>query len=655
MDTNTPSQTQALGQEAVTASNARVRLYVPYDQRNEAKAAGARWDKENKTWYATSASLNPILEGFLQEPIPEAHTVPMEQFVSRASVVALENHGRRFEVTFGEYRAFSDAPSALEAAKDVHRAAVNNALYFCENPSAYESLGRPGSPTMPPQKVLADYPQFAERVSALRSARAPGQSTVQAPVEPEPLPAFVVSAPPEQLEQLKAAGAIYIRPLGVYCAPADKQEQLEPWRYSPPSAASSGGSDPQVAFALALQEAGLDVSAPVMDGKLHRCALLDGRRGNLDGAYKGYLDGVPAGFIQNHKTGLKMNWKMDVRSDAPAPSAYERRLLSAHTQLQAAHRAQAMEQSYEQAAHQAQQLWDSARPLEPGQPHPYLTKKMVQAHGLRVTERGDLLIPAHTVDGHISTVQIISKEEPHTKMFLKGGKKSGAFFTLGSLQSGSDYLMAEGYATAASLHEATGKTVVCAFDAGNLEACALALTERYPSSYLCLCADDDRYGTGNPGMEKAQAVAERVGAGLIAPQFVGAHGKPTDFNDMVHEQGASVVRAHVQTLFIDQKLESQARLLAHLRQDHPQLQVDTSKGAGTHTGKVVLKVPGFVVQQCSDGQLVVHEASRLERQPRLNSLCTLSYNEQRRATVSAWAHASTVNPRQPVRTQSPSL
>jgi phage/plasmid primase-like uncharacterized protein len=460
-------------------------------------------------------------------------------------------------------------------------------------------------------------------VAALRTS---ARTTGAPEPTPEQLPAFVISCQPEELDQVKAAGARYVKELGVYCAPVGKEAQLESWRYSPPSAAQGAGSDPQAAFALALQEAGLDVSAPLMDGKLHRCALADGKPGNLDGAYKGYLDGVPAGFIQNHKTGVKMNWKMDVRTDAPAPSGYARRLLSAYTQLQSAQRAQQMEDTYAQAAHSAQQQWDRARPLESTETHPYLTKKGVQSHGLRVNDKGDLLIPAHNAQGELCTLQIIAKEEPHTKLFLKGGKKAGAFFTVGTLTSGCDYLVAEGYATAATLHEATGKPVVCAFDAGNLHASVQALTERYPSSYPCICADDDRYGPTNTGWTKAQAVAQEFGTGLIVPQFLGTQGKPTDFNDMAHEQGSAAVRAHVQTQFIDQKLASQAVLLAHVERTHPDVLVDTSSGTGTHSGKVVLKVPGFVVQQCAEHHLVVHEASRLERQPRLNSQVHLRYD-----------------------------
>ena len=52
-------------------------------------------------------------------------------------------------------------------------------------------------------------------------------------------------------------------------------------------------------------------------------------------------------------------------------------------------------------------------------------------------------------------------------------------------------LLAEGYATAASVHQATRRPVAVCFDAGNLVHVAKALRERWPALPLLLCADDD--------------------------------------------------------------------------------------------------------------------------------------------------------------------
>jgi putative DNA primase/helicase len=109
-------------------------------------------------------------------------------------------------------------------------------------------------------------------------------------------------------------------------------------------------------------------------------------------------------------------------------------------------------------------------------------------------------------------------------------------------------LVAEGYATAASLHEATGYPVAVAFDAGNLQPVAKALWAANPDALLVLCGDDDagtQASTGrNPGREKASAAARVVKGVAVFPQGL-AQGA-TDFNDLHASAGLDAVRAQVQ-------------------------------------------------------------------------------------------------------------
>ena len=84
--------------------------------------------------------------------------------------------------------------------------------------------------------------------------------------------------------------------------------------------------------------------------------------------------------------------------------------------------------------------------------------------------------------------------------------------------------VAEGFATGASIHQATGHPVAVAFDAGNLEPVALALRQKLPAGVrLIICADDDRdteITTGcNPGRIKAQAAARAVRGFVALPTF----------------------------------------------------------------------------------------------------------------------------------------
>lgn len=203
------------------------------------------------------------------------------------------------------------------------------------------------------------------------------------------------------------------------------------------------------------------------------------------------------------------------------------------------------------AAAKALTLWESAPPCAE---HPYLTGKGVLAHGVRVFQgeltiggqncRGNLLIPLRDSVGTVRSLQFLTDDGQ--KRFLPGGAKQGHFFLIpGEACGPSRWLVCEGYATGASLHEATGLPVAVAFDAGNLLAVAKSLREQYPEAALVICADNDTATTGNPGLRKAADAARAVGGLLAAPVFADPH-TGTDFNDLHRAAGLEAVKAAVE-------------------------------------------------------------------------------------------------------------
>jgi len=103
-------------------------------------------------------------------------------------------------------------------------------------------------------------------------------------------------------------------------------------------------------------------------------------------------------------------------------------------------------------------------------------------------------------------------------------------------------------ATAASLHEATGHTVVVAFHAGNLGAVTVALRARYHGGRIVVCADDDHLTPGNPGRAHAIEAARTVGGAVAVPDF--GDDRPadaTDFNDLARLRGLSAVLTAIET------------------------------------------------------------------------------------------------------------
>jgi putative DNA primase/helicase len=101
----------------------------------------------------------------------------------------------------------------------------------------------------------------------------------------------------------------------------------------------------------------------------------------------------------------------------------------------------------------------------------------------------------------------------------------------------------EGFATGATVHEATGHAVAVAFDAGNLLPVANSLRRKFPNTIFIVCADDDYRTQGNPGITKAKLAAETVGALLAVPKFPGDRPEnATDFNDMASYSGLESVK-----------------------------------------------------------------------------------------------------------------
>jgi phage/plasmid primase-like uncharacterized protein/KaiC/GvpD/RAD55 family RecA-like ATPase len=193
------------------------------------------------------------------------------------------------------------------------------------------------------------------------------------------------------------------------------------------------------------------------------------------------------------------------------------------------------------AAKVAASEWDSA--TEDFTRVEYLARKRAKPYGVRAA--GDsLLIPARDIDGKLWSRQTI---DGAGKWFLDDGRIAGCFHVLGSLDGAKRALLCEGYATAATLHEATGLPVIMAFSAGNLEPVAKAVHARHPDLRLVICADDDYKRSDNPGLTKARAAAKAVDGILAVPKFgEGRPDKATDYNDLMFLRSLSEVKTQIE-------------------------------------------------------------------------------------------------------------
>ncbi|MFN7755715.1 MAG: DUF927 domain-containing protein [Holosporales bacterium] len=281
----------------------------------------------------------------------------------------------------------------------------------------------------------------------------------------------------------------------------------------------------------------------VTDGNIHRCDV-EGAGGKDDGAYLFHSNSPFSGGFQNHRD--TQGWKNWTVKNYQHFTAAERQHLA---QRYAETRRKVHEDRRRTrlaAAQQAAAEWKKANPAPAD--HPYLKRKGVQPHGLRLLGTA-LLMPLRDTAGMIHTHQrILPKklDNGNDKLLLKNGAKAGHFYLIG--EPGPVICMAEGFATAASVHEATGYPVIVAVDAGNLTPVAKALRKVHPDALLILAADDDHRTDGNPGITKASEAAAAVGGVFVAPDFSDAQRgeKDTDFNDMAALKGLEAVKAQIE-------------------------------------------------------------------------------------------------------------
>jgi putative DNA primase/helicase len=217
-------------------------------------------------------------------------------------------------------------------------------------------------------------------------------------------------------------------------------------------------------------------------------------------------------------TGRFGDWKLGIDAkvslDMPPLSDAERRRFAAGQKEQALLAQQVKQDKQREAASRALTIWEK---LPTDGYSPYLRRKKVVAFGIRFS-RDSVVIPVYKADGMLSGLQFIDAEG--NKKFLTGSAVEGAFHTIGTIKPDGFVMLAEGYATGASLYMAMGQQVPCviAFNANNLEPVALVLRDTYPDIKIVLCADNDDQTAGNPGLTKAVAAAKACNGKVVVPQ-----------------------------------------------------------------------------------------------------------------------------------------
>jgi putative DNA primase/helicase len=275
---------------------------------------------------------------------------------------------------------------------------------------------------------------------------------------------------------------------------------------------------------------------------------------------------VPNGYAENNRTKQVIRWKATGQHLSPEAKAD----LAGQAEQKRYARKQAEKELYEATA---KRMIEELRINNSGvKQTAYHKTKQIEATPGAPARNGDVLVPGYDVEGKLWTIQYI--KEDGTKRFAKNSRKHGCFHVVGAPNGAAAIqkiamspvvVIAEGYATAATLAKHRKVPILAAYDSGNLLSVATALHQRYPDKAIVIAGDDDHRIENNPGREKALAASEAVAGVAIFPRFTAEERAKgfSDFNDLAtqspevvsHQLDEAVQRVMEQNVVATRSLE----------------------------------------------------------------------------------------------------
>lgn len=355
---------------------------------------------------------------------------------------------------------------------------------------------------------------------------------------------YILAVPYEEREKAKALGAEWDKDGRFwYCQEAEKEKFFK-WdiKNIENKVKSDIPLNIEEEFLNRIKSAGVLENAVIADGQKHRISVEGDKGKEQSGFYVLHSDGVANGYFMNNRTGEEIKWNSKENSyNSMTPE--EKAEMKALCQARKAEREQEDKILTEKAE---KALYAKFMNREPINEHSYLTNKMVEAtQNIYAGNDSTITVPLYNVDGRLKSAQYIDADG--NKRFAKNTNKVGAFHIVegnaADLKSATSIIIAEGYATAASINEAVkepGLKVIAAMSANNLEHTVKAITEKYPAIKIVIAADNDiENKVGNIGLNAAKNVSEKYKNVTVAIPKI--HGKEVagDFNDIVSKRGLS--------------------------------------------------------------------------------------------------------------------
>lgn len=275
---------------------------------------------------------------------------------------------------------------------------------------------------------------------------------------------------------------------------------------------------PELQFRDAMLAAG--VTPPdelILDGQLRRFRT-DSKRTDRSGWYVGHADGIVTMIWGDWRQGIEQTIKATIKR--PYTVAEEMAHVARVAAAKAARDAERKKQN-QAAASTVDIIWSEGAAASPE--HPYLKRKGIQPHGAKITGDGRLMVPLFDDSGVLASLQYIDAEGG--KLYHPGGSVSNKFCIIGTLDVPGVLYVAEGYATAATIHEVSKRPVVVAYSASNLVPVTGTMRDLYGQQQdIVIVADNDASGVGQKYAEQACA---KYGVRMVMPPIQG------DANDYV--------------------------------------------------------------------------------------------------------------------------
>ena len=352
---------------------------------------------------------------------------------------------------------------------------------------------------------------------------------------------YILAVPYEEKDKAKALGAKWDKDGKFwYCQESEKDKFFQ-WDIK--NVENKVKSDIQLnieeEFLDRIKSARVLENTVIADGQKHRIAVEGDKGKEQSGFYVLHSDGVANGYFMNNRTGEEIRWTSKEHSMTPEEKAEMKTLYNAKK----AEREQADKILTDKAE---KALYAKFVNKETVSEHTYLSNKMIEpTSNIYAGQDNTITIPLFNVDGRLKSAQYIS--EDGEKRFAKNTNKVGAFHivdgSVSDLKYAKSVIIAEGYATAASINEALNNKdvkVIAAMSANNIEHTVKAITDKYPNMNIVIAADNDLTNkVGNIGLNAANAVQNKYENVTVAVPKINGKEISGDFNDILSKNGLS--------------------------------------------------------------------------------------------------------------------